>query len=259
MILHADEAVGTTPGVSKIRIGIGGWNFPEWRGTFYPAGLPQARELEHASRGVQAIEINATFYRTQSADSFRRWAAATPDGFVFTIKASRYCTNRRVIAEAGEGIERFLGQGLTELGPKLGPILWQLAATKRFEPDDFAAFLQLLPAERDGIVLRHAVEVRHESFDDPAFYALARAHQVAVVVLDPASPAAKIDTSDFVYARLQAMREEEPTGYDDAGIARWAAQATEWAAARDVFMFAINGAKVRAPAAAQALIKRLGT
>ncbi len=240
-----------------IRIGIGGWNFPEWRGTFYPVGLPHARELEHASRAVQAIEINATFYKTQSADSFRRWAAATPDGFVFTVKASRYCTNRRMLAEAGEGIERFLGQGLTELGPKLGPILWQLAATKRFEPDDFGAFLRLLPAERDGVPLRHAIEVRHESFDDPVFYELARVHRIAVVVLDPAAQAAAIDTADFVYARLQAMREEEPTGYDDAGLDRWTAQAREWATTRDVFMFAINGAKVRAPAAAQALIARI--
>lgn len=241
-----------------IRVGIGGWNFPEWRGTFYPAGLSQSRELEHASRAVQAIEINATFYKTQSADSFRRWAAATPDGFVFTVKASRYCTNRRVLADAGEAIERFLGQGLTELGPRLGPILWQMAATKRFERDDFAAFLQMLPAERDGVTLRHAVEARHESFDDPAFYELARAHRVAVVVLDPAAHAVATDTADFVYARLQAMREEEPTGYDAAGIDRWAARATAWAEDRDVFMFAINGAKVRAPAAAQALIAKLG-
>lgn len=245
------------PRMHDVRIGIGGWIFPEWRGTFYPAGLAQARELEHASRAVQTIEINATFYKTQSADSFRRWAAATPEDFVFAIKGSRYCTNRRVLAEAGEGIERFLGQGLTELGPKLGPILWQMAATKRFEPDDFGAFLQLLPATRDGVPLRHAVEVRHESFDDPAFYELVRAHRVAVVVLDPAAHAVARDTADFVYARLQGMREEEPDGYDAAGLDRWAAQARGWAEARDVFMFAINGAKVRAPAAAQALIARM--
>ena len=246
----------TKPRMS-IRIGIGGWNFPEWRGTFYPVGLPQARELEHASRAVQTIEINATFYKTQSADSFRRWAAATPDDFVFTIKGSRFCTNRRVLADAGEGIERFLGQGLTELGPKLGPLVWQLAATKRFEPDDFGAFVRLLPPYRDGVPLRHAVEARHESFDDPAFYDLSRAHHIAVVVLDPAARAVAVDTTDFVYARLQAMREEEPTGYDEAGLDRWAAQARDWSHDRDVFMFAINGAKVRAPAAAKALIARI--
>lgn len=243
--------------MGKVRIGIGGWNFAEWRGTFYPAGLPQARELEHASRAVQAIEINATFYKTQSADSFRRWAAAVPDDFIFTIKGSRFCTNRRVLAEAGEGIERFLGQGLTELGPKLGPILWQLAPTKRFEPDDFAAFLQMLPSTRDGVRLRHAVEARHESFDEPTFYELARAHGVAIAVLDPAAHAVATDTADFVYARLQAMREEVPTGYDEAGLDRWSAQARDWAATREVFMFAINGSKVRAPAAAQALIALL--
>ncbi len=241
-----------------IRIGIGGWNFPEWRGTFYPAGLPQARELEHASRAVQAIEINATFYGTQKPDSFRKWAAATPDGFVFTIKGSRYCTNRRVLADAGEGVQKFLGQGLTELGPKLGPILWQMAATKRFDADDFAAFLKLLPHARDGVPLRHAVEARHESFDDPAFYELARAHRLAVAVLDPAAHAIAADTADFIYARLQAMREEVPTGYDEAGLDRWALQARDWVQSRDVFMFAINGAKIRAPAAAQALIARLG-
>lgn len=240
-----------------IRVGIGGWNFPPWRGTFYPPGLPQARELEHAARRVQAIEINATFYKTQSADSFKRWAAATPADFVFSIKASRYCTNRKALAEAGEGIERFLGQGLTELGPKLGPILWQLAATKRFERDDLAAFLEMLPPVRDGIALRHAIEVRHESFCDPAFYALARARNVAIVFLDPPAPAAAIDTADFVYARLQGMRDEEAAGYDAPAFDRWAAQAREWSAEREVFLFMINGAKVRAPAAAQAMIARL--
>lgn len=239
-----------------IRVGIGGWTFPDWRGVFYPPGLPHARELEHAARHVQAIEINATFYKTQSAESFRRWAAATADGFVFSIKASRFCTNRRVLAEAGEGIERFLAQGLTELGDKLGPILWQLAATKRFEPDDFAAFMALLPASRDGVRLRHAIEVKHESFDDPAFFALARANDVAVVRLDPA-PFAYERTASFTYARLQAMREEEPTGYDATALDGWANVARADAADGDVFVFMINGAKVRAPAAAQALIARL--
>ena len=189
-------------------------------------------------------------------DCFRRWAAATPDGFVFSIKGSRFCTNRRVLGEAGEGIERFLAQGLTELGDKLGPIVWQLAATKRFEPDDLAAFLALLPASRDGVRLRHAIEVRHESFDDPAFFALARAHDVAVVRLDPA-PFAHVPTASLTYARLQAMREEEATGYDAAALDGWAEVARAAAADGDVFMFMINGAKVRAPAAAQALIARL--
>lgn len=240
-----------------IRAGIGGWSFAQWRGTFYPPGLTQARELEHAATRVQAIEINATFYKTQSPESWKRWAAAVPNDFIFTVKASRYCTNRRVLAEAGEGIERFLGQGLTELGPRLGPILWQMAATKRFEADDFAAFLAMLPASRNGVPLRHAVEARHESFADPAFYDLMRAHNAAVVFLDPAAPAVAIDTADFVYARLQEMREEEPTGYDATALDGWATQARAWAEGRDVFMFMINGAKVRAPAAAEAMIARL--
>lgn len=241
----------------RIHVGIGGWNFAGWRGTFYPPGLSQARELEHAATRVQAIEVNATFYKTQSIDSWKRWAAATPDEFVFTVKASRFCTNRRVLAEAGEGIERFLGQGLTELGSRLGPILWQMAATKRFEADDFAAFLAMLPARRDGVALRHAVEARHESFADPAFYDLMRAHNAAIVVLDPAAPAVAINTADFVYARLKGMCAEEPTGYDAAALDGWAVQARSWAEAGDVFIFMINGAKVRAPAAAEALITRL--
>lgn len=240
-----------------IRVGIGGWNFSPWRGTFYPPGLAQARELEHAATRVQAIEINATFYKTQSAESWKRWAAATPDGFVFTVKASRFCTNRRVLAQAGEGIERFLGQGLTELGAKLGPILWQFAATKRFEAEDFAAFLAMLPADRDGVPFRHAVEARHESFANSAFYELARAHRVAIVTLDPAAPAVATDTADFVYARLKNMREEEPTGYDATALDGWAAKARSWAGDRSVFMFMINGAKVRAPAAAEAMLARL--
>lgn len=243
---------------SRIRVGIGGWTFTPWRGTFYPPGLPSARELEHAAGRVQAIEINATFYRVQSADSFRRWAAATPQAFVFAIKGSRYCTNRKVLAEAGESLERFFGQGLTELGDKLGPIMWQFAAGKRFDPDDFAAFLSMLPASRDGVPLRHAVEVRHESFADPAFAELARRYGVAVVRLDPPGPPVPLDTADFVYARLQDMREEEPTGYNGAALDRWAETAREWAATRPVFLFMINGAKVRAPAAAEAMMSRLG-
>ena len=239
-----------------IAVGIGGWSFAPWRGTFYPPGLPQLRELEHAAARVNAIEINATFYRRQSADSFRRWAAATPAGFVFTIKASRYCTNRRVLADAGEGVEAFLDQGLVELGPKLGPILWQFAETKRFEPDDFAAFLEMLPPSRDGVALRHAVEVRHESFDDPAFADLARARNVAVVRLDPA-PLPPVTSGGFVYARLQGMQEEVATGYDDVALDGWAETAKRWRQEGDVFLFAINGAKVRAPAAAEALIARL--
>ncbi len=261
-----------------IRVGIGGWTYEPWRGgPFYPPGLPHARELEHASRAVTAIEINGTYYRLQGPDSFAKWARAVPDGFVFTVKASRYCTNRKVLADAGEGIAKFLGQGLVELGDRLGPILWQFMATKRFDPDDFGAFLKLLPAREAGTPLRHAVEVRHESFRDPAFVAMARAAGVAIVFADsPDYPMIPDHAADFVYARLLNAREEEPTGYDAAALDGWTGVAREWAEGgspadlpyvaedrapkrpRDVFVFMINGAKVRAPAAAQAMLARLG-
>jgi len=260
----------------RIRVGIGGWTYEPWRGTFYPPGLPHARELDHAARHVTAIEINATHYRLQSPDSFAKWAKAVPDGFVFAVKASRYCTNRKVLGEAGEGVAKFVGQGITELGDRLGPILWQFMGTKKFNSDDFAAFLALLPREHAGVPLRHAIEPRHESFRNPAFIAMARQANVATVFADsPDYPMIPDLTGDFVYARLQDQREEEPTGYPPAAIDRWAAVAQDWAAGRspadlpyvvgdpapiaprDVFVFMINGAKVRAPAAAQALIAKL--
>ena len=262
---------------SRIHIGIGGWTYEPWRGTFYPKGLPHARELEHASRHVTAIEINGTYYRLQSRASFEKWAAAVPPGFMFSVKASRYCTNRRVLAEAGDAIETFLGQGVTALGRALGPILWQFMPTKQFDAEDFGAFLGLLPPERDGLRLRHAVEVRHESFRDPRFIDLARKHGAAIVFADsPDYPAIADLTADFVYARLQDAREDELEGYAPAALDCWVDVARNWAegaapegldyvgacgakaAGREVFLFMINGAKVRAPAAAQALIARLG-
>src|SRR5688572_9142131 len=166
-----------------IRVGIGGWVFAPWRGTFYPKGLPQARELAHASSVLTTIEINGTFYRTQKPDSFRKWADETPDGFVFSLKGPQFATNRRVLAEAGESIERFFTSGVTELNSKLGPVLWQMAPFKKFEPEDFAAFLALLPPRVDGRSIRHVVEVRHESFVTPAFVEILRKHSVAVVLV----------------------------------------------------------------------------
>ena len=157
-----------------IRVGIGGWTFEPWRGVFYPKGLPHKRELEFASRALSSIEINGTFYSTFKPDSWRKWHDETPDHFLFSVKASRYCTNRKVLAEAGPGIERFIAQGLTQLGAKLGPIVWQFAATKHFEDADFEAFLALLPTHHDGIALQHALDVRHPSFATKAFYALAQ-------------------------------------------------------------------------------------
>ena len=243
-----------------IRVGIGGWTYEPWRGPFYPDGHAKARELEYASRHVTAIEINGTFYSTQKPATWADWAKRTPDDFVFTVKASRFCTNRRVLAEGEESIGRFINQGLAELGPKLGPILWQFAATKKFDADDFGAFLKLLPASVGGVPLRHALEPRHQSFDDAAFFAMARDSGAAVVFADDEThPCFAEQTADFTYARLQRQREEEPTGYSPDEIASWANQAKDWAIGdRDVFVFMINGAKVRAPHAAMALLNRLG-
>ena len=244
----------------KIHIGVGGWTYEPWRGTFYPAGLPQARELEYAGQHLTAIEINGTFYRTQTGASFEKWRDSVPDGFVFSLKASRFCTNRKVMADAGESIGKFLDSGVALLGEKLGPILWQLAATKKFDADDMAAFLSLLPAEHDGAKLRHAIEPRHESFDDPAFLAMARDRNIAVVYAEHDTyPRFEEQTADFTYARIQQARGGLPEGYPDDELDRLADQALGWAAnGRDVFLFFISGEKVRNPAAAQALIARLG-
>jgi len=261
--------------MAEIRVGIGGWTYEPWRGTFFPDKWPVKRELEYASRQVTAIEVNGTYYSGFKPATFAGWAKAVPDDFVFAVKASRFCTNRKVLAEGGESVARFVGQGIVELGPKLGPILWQFMATKKFDPDDFAAFLELLPAAHQGVALRHAVQVRHDSFHVPEFVDLCRAAGVAIAYADSADyPAIADVTGDFVYARLENAVEEEPEGYSPAALDRWAAIARQWAAgempedllrfgppadkrARDVYLFMINGAKVRAPAAAKALIARL--
>jgi uncharacterized protein YecE (DUF72 family) len=242
------------------RIGIGGWTYAPWRGTFYPDKLPQRAELEYAARRFGAIEINATFYGRQSPKSWAAWADAVPDGFQFAIKGSRYCVTRPRLADAGEGIGNFLDQGLTALGAKLGPLLWMLAARRKFDADDIEAFFKLLPEEHDGLKLRHVIEPRHESFRDERFFDLARAHDVAVVFGDDDEfPCIDADTASFAYARLQRMREDIPTGYDEAALAAFEARARRWAKDdRDSYIFMINGAKVRAPAAAAALQQRLG-
>ena len=260
---------------APIYVGIGGWDYDPWRETFYPVGLPKARQLEFAASRLTAIEINATYYKLQKPELFAKWAKAVPDGFKFAIKGSRYCSNRKVLGEGGEAVERFCAQGLEELGDRLGPILWQFMATKRFDPDDFRAFLELLPTTKGGVPLRHAVEVRHDSFRDPAFIAMARAANVAVVYGDSDDfPCIADVTSDLVYARLMCARAHVDTGYEGAAIDRWAAIAKSWAAGespaglpyngeaapvepRVTYMFFISGAKERNPAAAQALIERL--
>ena len=259
-----------------IRVGIGGWSYAPWRGTFYPEGLKQADELKYASAKLTSIEINGTFYRTQSAASFAKWRDETPEGFVFAVKGHRAVVNKKVLAEAGEALDWFLKSGITELGPKLGPLLWQFAPYKKFDPDDFGAFLALLPKAADGVTLRHVVEVRSQSFLVPEFVALLRKHNVAVVTAHSDDyPAIADVTADFVYARLQKSQEAIATGYAPADLDAWAARAKTWAAGgevddlprfgakpaakkkRDVFVYMIAGDKVRAPAAAQALIERL--
>lgn len=242
----------------RIHVGVGGWTYEPWRGTFYPDKWPQAKELDYAAAHLTGIEINGTFYGRQKPASFVKWREAAPDGFVFTAKASRYCTNRKVLAEAGESVANFVGQGIVELGDKLGPILWQLAGTKQFDAGDMAAFLDLLPAEHDGVKLRHAIEPRHESFRDPAFFAMARERGVAVVYAEAEDyPRFEEQTAGFTYARIQTAREDLPLGYGEAELDRLAAQTRAWAKdGRDVFLFFISGAKVRNPAAAQALIAR---
>jgi len=257
-----------------IRTGIGGWIYPEWRkGAFYPEGLVQKRELEFASRHLGAIEINGTYHSLQKPESFRKWRDETPDGFVFAVKGSSYITNRKVLAGTGEAMARFFGQGLEELGDRLGPILWQLMGTKRFEAEDLAAFFAMLPRELAGRPLRHAVEAGHESFACAQFVDLARAAGVAIVWLEQEGRAQIADrTADFAYLRCKNLVSAEPIGYPPEGLDRIAGLCRAWSngeapeglpyagnradsAGRDgeVFAFMINGAKERAPAAAMAL------
>jgi uncharacterized protein YecE (DUF72 family) len=243
----------------RIRIGIGGWTYPPWRGTFYPEKLPQAKELEYASRALSAIEINATFYSRQSRKSWEKWGQTAPDDFQFAIKGSRYVVTRPKLREAGEALEGFFSQGFDALGLKLGPIFWQFAPRRKFDADDIAGFIDLLPAEVQGLPVRHALEPRHESYRDEKFFDLCRARNIAVVLEDSDDyPAIEAATADFTYSRLQKMSEDVPTGYDDAALDAFAAKARHWrATGKDSYILMINGAKVRAPAAALALRKKL--
>jgi uncharacterized protein YecE (DUF72 family) len=260
-----------------IRVGIGGWTFEPWRDNFYPPKLSHARELAFASRQLSAIEVNGTYYSTFKPDTFRKWRDETPAGFVFSLKANRFATNRKLLASAGESIGRFIGSGIEELGDKLGPIVWQFMPTKVFDPEDFAGFLALLPAKAGSRRLRHVMDVRHPSFMAPEYLALARKHGVATVFTDSDKFPSFADlTADFVYARLMKSDAAIATGYAPKALDAWAAHARDWAAgktpaelprvessavkaakARDVFVFFINGAKEKAPAAAGALIERL--
>jgi uncharacterized protein YecE (DUF72 family) len=259
-----------------IRVGIGGWNYEPWRGTFFPEKLPKTKELSHASRRVTSIEVNGTFYGTFNAKTFGKWFDETPDGFVFSLKAPRFAVSRRILGEAGPSITKFFESGVGELKSKLGPILWQLPPFKKYDADDIEAFLSLLPPSIDGRRLRHVLEVRHESFKTENFILQARKADVAVVLADnPKYPLIADLTSDFVYLRLQDAKAEIDTGYGLEDLQKWAKLACSWEKgeepeqfplmaprssprqSRDVFVYFINGAKERAPAAAEAMISIL--
>jgi uncharacterized protein YecE (DUF72 family) len=260
----------------RIRVGIGGWTYAPWRNNFYPAGLVQRRELEYASRQLRAIEINGTFYGAQKPATYAKWAAETPAGFVFSLKAPRYITEGRRLAETGRGIEGFVHGGLAEFGDRLGPILWQLPPSRAFDPGDLAGFLDALPRQLAGRPLRHVLEVRHTSFQCEPYVSLVRTHGVPTVFTDsPSYPSLADLSGDFSYARLMRSADDIATGYAPEALDRWAAQACDWAAgkdsdalphvapprpdgrAREVFAFFIGSAKHRNPAAAMALQSRV--
>ena len=246
---------------ARVRVGVGGWTFEPWRDNFYPQGLPHGQELHYASRKLTAIEVNGTFYSTFKPATFAKWREETPEDFVFSLKAHRSTTNRRELGTAREAIDRFLGSGLSELGPKLGPILWQMMPTKVFDAGDFEAFLQLLPAQLDGQALRHVLDVRHASFGTPQYLALARRHGCVTVHTDsPKYPNIADHEGPFAYLRLMRSEADCPTGYTPASLDAWATGVRAWSqgpSARDAFAFFINAAKERAPAAAMALLERL--
>jgi uncharacterized protein YecE (DUF72 family) len=260
-----------------IRIGIGGWTYEPWRGTFYPDKLSQKRELEYASRKLTSIEINGTYYGLQKPATFAKWRDETPDGFIFALKGTRFITNRKILAEAGPSIQEFMAS-VIELKDKLGPINWQFPPFKKFDATDFEAFLNLLPKSIGGIAIRHAVEVRHESFRSPDFIALCRKYGVAIIIAaDSDYPQIADVTAPFVYIRIMGTSEKEKIGYSAKALNLWAKRAQEWAAGgapdglktvgdhlkekagRDVFLYVISGFKERNPAAAMALMEKVGS
>jgi len=260
-----------------IRAGIGGWTFEPWQGTFYPDDLPKKRQLEFASRQLRTIEINGTYYRGQTPATFAKWANDVPDGFVFSVKGNRFVTNKKVLGEAGESMKKFFDTGVHELGDRLGPIIWQFAPTKKFDPEDFEAFLKLLPEKNGGLALRHVLEVRNASFIDPDFVALAEKYKAAICHADHHDyPEIADVTADFVYSRLQKGEDDIPTAYPEKDLVAWAKRAKAWADGhqpddlnlaaperkpktmpRDVYVYFIHEGKIRAPHAAMALQEKL--
>jgi uncharacterized protein YecE (DUF72 family) len=265
------------PAVDGIRVGIGGWTYVPWRDNFYPKGLVQRRELEYASRHVNSIEVNGTWYGAQKPATYAKWRDETPDGFVFSAKAPMRITMARVLANTGAQVDAFVGD-LATLRDKLGPIVWQFDPEKKLARDDFAAFLDLLPADVDGRRIRHVLDVRVHGFVDAHYLALARERGMATVFTDSVEPPSFADvTADFVYARLMRSRSELATGYTPAELRQWAGRARAWASGgqaddlprleptrtlakqpREVFVYFITSAKERNPAAAMALPRVLG-
>jgi uncharacterized protein YecE (DUF72 family) len=260
--------------MAKIYIGIGGWSFDPWRETFYPPEVSKKRELEYASRQLTSIEINSTYYGSQKPETYAKWRDDTPEGFVFAVKASRFATNRKILSEAAESVEKFLTHGIVGMEDRLGPINWQFMATKKFDPADFEGFLKLLPKSVDGHKLRHALEVRSETFCTPDFIAMARAYDVAIVTVDAEFPQIADITSDFAYLRLMGTREDTPLGYTDAELEAWAERIIKLhrgempndlktygpqtaSGLRDVFAYVISGHKDVNPLTAMALIEKI--
>ncbi|MBB5958312.1 uncharacterized protein YecE (DUF72 family) [Saccharothrix tamanrassetensis] len=242
-----------------IHVGTSGWVYPPWRGVFYPKGLPQKRELEYLSRQVGSVEINGTFYALQRPSSFQAWSAQTPDDFVFAVKGSRFITHMKRLRDPQDALGKFFDSGMLGLGRKLGPFLWQLPPTLRYDPDLLALFFDALPRAHEGRPLRHALEVRHESFRDPGFLPLLRAHDIALVIADTAQTFIELEavTTDFVYIRLHGDEELYVSGYTDQALDRWAAKIRDWARDHDVYAYFDNDAKVMAPKDAMALSARL--
>jgi uncharacterized protein YecE (DUF72 family) len=266
-----------------VRVGISGWRYRPWRGTFYPKGLPQRRELEYVASHLRTVEINGSFYSLQRPDSYRAWYAQTPPDFVFAVKGGRFITHMKKLADIDTPLANFFASGVLALEEKLGPVLWQLPPNLGFDPDRLAAFFERLPrttaaaarlAERhderlegrawtgtgEDRPIRHALEVRHGTFRDPAFTELLRDHDIAVVVADTAGkwPLIEEATADFVYVRLHGDSELYVSGYDDAALDAWAARIRRWDGdGRDVYVYFDNDVKVRAPVDAIALADRL--
>lgn len=242
-----------------IRVGVGGWSFEPWDETFYPAGLPKSKQLEYASRKLTAVEVNATYYSSFKPDTFAKWRDATPDGFIFSLKAHRFSTVRKTREDMKTSIDLFLGQGITQLKDKLGPINWQFPATRKFEREYFDMFLSQLPKEKDGIPLRHALEVRHPSCSDATFLELLTKYDATVVYAeDDEFPEIRHEGSAFAVVRLMQTKNDQPTGYPKSEIARFAKMFADWSKSQDVYVFLISGAKEHNPAAAMALQRELG-